>query len=138
MEIKNKECLKIFYHLDNPAVYILYQVGKRYFISFVYGGHGGGEKVLEISEIIFAGLNDLSISFDEFIRDHQSASLNKSTLKIYSQYVLEEEPFILYEIDERYFFNLRGERRKGMEIAIEISKDDFDKLFNRKILPSDI
>lgn len=120
-----------------PEVYALYNLEKYYFVIFLNGGHGGGDRIVQITKQSFEELKTDSYNFNQIInRDIRLKNLDQ-TMKEYL-YLSSSEPYILYTIDNRYFIELWKKQRTGQSQAIEIDEKDFNQLLDETILPSQI
>lgn len=100
-----KKILKIFYFYKMPEVYALYNLENYYFVIFLNGGHGGGDRIVQITKQSFEELKTDSYNFNQIInRDIRLKNLDQ-TMKEYL-YLSSSEPYILYIIDNRYFIEL--------------------------------
>ena len=132
-----KKILKIFYFYKMPEVYALYNLENYYFVIFLNGGHGGGDRIVQITKQSFEELKTDSYNFNQIInRDIRLKNLDQ-TMKEYL-YLSSSEPYILYTIDNRYFIELWKKQRTGQSQAIEIDEKDFNQLLDETILPSQI
>ncbi|KAA0933519.1 hypothetical protein [Psychrobacter sp. ANT_H59] len=132
-----KKILKIFYFYKMPEVYALYNLENYYFVIFLNGGHGGGDRIVQITKQSFEELKTDSYNFNQIInRDIRLKNLDQ-TMKEYL-YLSSSEPYILYTIDNRYFIELWKKQRTGQSQAIEIDEKDFNQLLDEIILPSQI
>lgn len=133
----NDKKLNIFYFSKRPEVYALYNLNYYYFVIFFNGGHGGGDRTVQITEKSFNKLMSDDYNFFQIIdEDIKLKSLNK-TLNEYL-FFSSSEPYILYEIDNQYFIELWKKQRTGQSQAVEIDEKDFDQLLDETILPSQI
>ena len=129
--------LEIFYFYKRPEGYALYNLGNYYFVDFLDGGLAGGTRIVQITEQSFNELMSDDYNFDQIIyKNMKIDSLNKS-LKIVS-HTLFSEPYMLFNLDNNYFIELWKEQRTGQSQCIEIKKEDFARLLNEKVLPSQI
>ena len=120
-----------------PEVYALYNLENYYFVIFLNGGHGGGDRIVQITKQSFEELKTDSYNFNQIInRDIRLKNLDQ-TMKEYL-YLSSSEPYILYTIDNRYFIELWKKQRTGQSQAIEIDEKDFNQLSDETILPSQI
>lgn len=132
MPYLNEKSLNIFYFYKRPEVYALYNLEDYYFVIFLNGGHGGGDRIVQITKQSFDELMSDNYSFNQIIdRDIKLESLDK-TLKEYS-YTLSLKPCILYNLDERYFIELWKEQRTGQSQAKEIKKEEFDQILEKSV-----
>lgn len=132
-----KKILKIFYFSKRPEVYALYNLENYYFVIFLNSGHGGGDRIVQITKQSFEELKTDSYNFNQIInKDIRLKNLDQ-TMKEYL-YLSSSEPYILYTIDNRYFIELWKKQRKGQSQAIEIDEKDFNQLLDETILPSQI
>lgn len=129
--------LNIFYFSKRPEAYALYNLDHYYFVIFLNGGHGGGDRTVQITEKSFNELMSGDYKFFQIIDENiKLKSLNK-TLNEYL-FFSSSEPYILYQIENQYFIELWKKQRTGQSQAIEIDEKDLDKLFDEIILPSRI
>lgn len=129
--------IDIFYFSRRPEVYALYNFENYYFVIFMDGGHGGSDRVVQITKHSFEELKSDSYNFNKIINKNiRLSSLNK-TFKEHL-FFSSSEPYILYEVDNRYFIELWKKQRTGKSQAVEISKIVFDQLFNKTALPSEV
>lgn len=120
-----------------PEVYALYNLENYYFVIFLNGGHGGGDRIVQITKQSFEELKTDSYNFNQIInRDIRLKNLDQ-TMKEYL-YLSSSEPYILYTIDNRYFIELWKKQRTGQSQAIEIDEKYFNQLLDETILPSQI
>ena len=129
--------IEIFYFSKRSEVYALYNLEKYYFVIFLNGGHGGGERIVQITKHSFDELMSDSYNFTQIIsRDSKLKELDQ----IFKQYLYLSsfEPYILYRADNRYFIELWKQKRTGTSQAIEIKKQAFEQLFNETALPSQV
>lgn len=120
-----------------PEVYALYNLENYYFVIFLNGGHGGGDRIVQITKQSFEELKTDSYNFNQIInRDIRLKNLDQ-TMKEYL-YLSSSEPYILYTIDNRYFIELWKKQRTGQSQAIEIDEKYFNQLLDDTILPSQI
>ncbi|WP_019673739.1 hypothetical protein [Psychrobacter lutiphocae] len=129
--------IDIFYFSKRPEVYALYNFENYYFVIFLNGGHGGGDRVVQITKQSFEELKSDSYNFNKIINKSIGLSCLNKTLKEHL-FFSSSEPYILYEVDNRYFIELWREQRTGKSQAVEISKEVFDQLFNKSALPSEV
>ena len=129
--------IEIFYFSKRPEVYALYNLENYYFVIFLNGGHGGGDRIVQITKQSFDELKSDSYNFTQIInRNIKLKGLNQSFKQYF--YFSSFEPYILYRIDNRYFIELWKNQRAGTSQAIEIKKEVFNQLFNEVLLPSEI
>lgn len=133
----NQEKIDIFYFSKRPEVYALYNLENYYFVIFLNGGHGGGDRIVQITKQSFEELKSDSYNFNQIIdKDTRLKDLDQ-TLKEYL-YLSSSEPYILYEIDNRYFIELWKKQRTGISQAVKIDERSFNQLLDETILPSQI
>jgi|26BtaG_2_1085354.scaffolds.fasta_scaffold01970_11 hypothetical protein len=133
----NQEKIDIFYFSKRPEVYALYNLENYYFVIFLNGGHGGGDRIVQITKQSFEELKSDSYNFNKIIdKDTRLKDLDQ-TLKEYL-YLSSSEPYILYEIDNRYFIELWKKQRTGISQAVKIDERSFNQLLDETILPSQI
>lgn len=129
--------IEIFYFSKRPEVYALYNLENYYFVIFLSGGHGSGDRIVQITQQSFDELKSDSYNFTQIVdRDSKLKELDQ-TFKQYL-YLSSVEPYILYRIDNLYFIELWKEQRTGTSQAIEIKKEVFNQLFNETALPSQV
>ena len=137
MSDMNQEKIDIFYFSKKPEVYALYNLENYYFVIFLNGGHGGGDRIVQITKQSFEELKSDSYNFNKIIdKDTRLKDLDQ-TLKEYL-YLSSSEPYILYEIDNRYFIELWKKQRTGISQAVKIDERSFNQLLDETILPSQI
>lgn len=132
-----KRVLKIFYFSIRPEVYALYNLDNYYFVIFLNGGHGGGDRIVQITKNSFDKLMSDDYDFSQIINENIKLESLKNSLKKYS-FFSSSEPYKLYKIDDQYFVELWKKQRTGQSQAIEIDEKYFDKLSDETILPSQI
>ncbi|CAM3977978.1 hypothetical protein PSAR109036_02565 [Psychrobacter arenosus] len=133
----NQEKIDIFYFSKKPEVYALYNLENYYFVIFLNGGHGGGDRIVQITKQSFEELKSDSYNFNQIIdKDTRLKDLDQ-TLKKYL-YFSSSEPYILYEIDNRCFIELWKKQRTGTSQAVKIDEKSFNQLLDETILPSQI
>ncbi len=137
MSYAHKKILNIFYFYERVDVYSLYNLNNCYFVIFLNGGHGGGDRIVQITKNSFDELMSDDYNFSQIINENIKLESLKNSLKKYS-FFLSSEPYKLYKVDDQYFVELWKKQRTGQSQAIEIDEKNFDKLLDETILPSQI
>ncbi|MBU5615829.1 hypothetical protein KPY62_01670 [Psychrobacter sp. TAE2020] len=132
-----KRTLNIFYFSKRPEVYALYNLENYYFVIFLNGGYGGRDRIVQITKQSFEELKSDSYNFNQIIDKNTRLKNLDQTLKEYL-YFSSSEPYILYEIDNRYFIELWKKQRTGTSQAVKIDEKSFNQLLDETILPSHI
>lgn len=99
----------------------------RYFVSFQNGGHGGGERTMEITKETFNELDDRNLELKEAIQRHHNQKLFRSWLNWSSRYSSAVPPHTLFKIDDRYFIQLYKQEKLPVDFATEINEEKYEE-----------
>ena len=131
MNTSVKNGLKIIRHLDASEAYFLYVMEDRYFVSFKNGGHGGGERSMEITKETFNELDNRDIELNEAIQRHHNQKLFRSWLNWSSRYSSAVPPDELFKIDNRYFIQLYKKEKLPVDFATEINEEEYEEYLKK-------
>lgn len=136
--------LKVKYFLETSNKYILYEAIPYFYISYQFDyGLMGGERIHGITREDFAILlhnpeKFRDVIYYKYMVDEKEFPVNFPQLKKHSKTTRKIEPFILYEIEGHFFLLIWKGRISELQIAKEISNNDYLELINDKKLPSQI
>ncbi len=131
MNTNVKDRLKIIRHLDASEAYFLYVMEDRYFVSFQNGGHGGGERSIEITKETFNELDNRDIELKEAIQRHHSQKTFRSWLNWSSRYSSAVPPDELFKIDNKYFIRVYKREKLHIDFATEISEEEYEEYLKK-------